>query len=224
MNTASSAASPPIVVEAHPLLDVACFWSDWPRAIGALSSPPALLALFSREARAPLATDEAVRGAVRELLRVGGFKPTGRGKPASEYLWKAVDEGWFSPEKGINAAVDVCNAVSLHSGLPISVVDAARLEAPLRIGLLPKGTSYAFNPAGQVIDVGGLFGLCDALGPSAGPVKDAQRSKTHEETRRTLTIIWGTTALPGRTEAARSWYARLQEGLGATVEPARAAG
>jgi len=30
--------------------------------------------------------EEAVRTAVRDLLRNGSYKPTGRGKPASEYL------------------------------------------------------------------------------------------------------------------------------------------
>ena len=30
---------------------------------------------------------------MRELLRYGGYKPTGRGKPASEYLVRAAGEG-----------------------------------------------------------------------------------------------------------------------------------
>ena len=56
---------------------------------------------------------------MRDLLRHSGFKPTGRSKPASEYLIKATEQGALS---SINVAMDACNAVSLHIVLPINVV------------------------------------------------------------------------------------------------------
>ena len=46
--------------------------------------------LFALEADAPLQRVEQVRQDVRDLLRHGGYKPTGRGKPASEYLVRAA--------------------------------------------------------------------------------------------------------------------------------------
>jgi DNA/RNA-binding domain of Phe-tRNA-synthetase-like protein len=46
----------------------------------------------------------------------------------------------------ISAAVDVCNAVSLHAGLPINLLDADRLVGPLSIA--PPATAYPFNPSG----------------------------------------------------------------------------
>src|SRR5258707_13792991 len=116
------------------------------------------------EADAPLRSDDAVREAVRTLLRQGGFKPTGRSKPASEYLLKAVGEGRLS---SINLAVDACNAVSLHSGLPVSVVDLDRARAPFRVGIGAADANYVFNASGQSIDVGGLLCLFDADGPCA---------------------------------------------------------
>jgi DNA/RNA-binding domain of Phe-tRNA-synthetase-like protein len=36
-------------------------------------------------------------------------------------------------------AVDVGNAVSLHSSLPVSVVDLGRARPPLRVGVAPGG-------------------------------------------------------------------------------------
>ena len=60
--------------------------------------------------------------------------------------------------------------------------------------------------------------LADAAGPCAGPVKDSHRTKTHARTRRTLSVIWGTRALPGRTAEALAWYRRLLADLGATTE------
>lgn len=201
-------------VDPHPLLDLAAFTADFPRPLGELPSPPALLDGLRLDAPAPLASDEQVRGAVRDLLRHGGFKPTGRSKPASEYLLKAAEGGFLGP---INLAVDACNVVSLHSGLPISVVDRDRARAPLRIGLAAPDATYVFNASGQTIDVGGLLCLHDADGPCANAVKDAQRTKTTADTRRVLVVVWGTTALPGRAGLAAAWYRDVLAAAGATI-------
>src|SRR5437016_9293649 len=180
-----------LTVDPHPLLDLQTFVTEFPRPLVELPSPPALQALLSLDAEAPLTSDDAVRESVRALLRYGGFKPTGRSKPASEYLLKAVREGGLA---SINVAVDVCNVVSLHSALPISVVDLDRAREPFRVGVAPPGSSYVFNASGQSIDLGGLLCLFDADGPCANAVKDSQRTKTGLETRRTLSLVWGTVA------------------------------
>lgn len=204
-----------LTVDPHPLLDAVAFEATFPAPLSAQPSPDWLVALLEPDAPAPLRADDAVRSAVRDLLRHGGYKPTGRGKPASEYLVRAAADGSLG---SINAAVDACNAVSLHSGLPISVVDLARAHPPLRLGLAPEGSSYVFNASGQSIDLGGLLCLFDAEGPCANAVKDAQRTKTQGDTRRTLTVLWGTRALPGRAEQTFAWYREVLERLGATVE------
>src|SRR5262249_12699447 len=208
-----------LTIDPHPLLDLRAFVTTFPRPLGESPSPPEVTALLAEGAAAPLHSDDAVREAVRALLRHGGFKPTGRSKPASEYLLKAVREGLLSP---INLAVDVCNVVSFHSGLPISVVDLDRTREPLRVGIAPPGSSYVFNAAGQTIDLGGLLCLFDADGPCANAVKDAQRTKTTAETRRTLSLVWGTTALPGRADRTAAWYRALLEQEGAATEAVRA--
>jgi len=203
-------------VDPHPLLDLQAFVTSYPDDLGTMVWPPALWALVDLQAPAPLRADDQVRQAVRDLLRHGGFKPTGRSKPASEYLVRAVTQGELSP---INLAVDACNAVSLHSGLPISLIDLDRAVPPLRVGVAPAGTAYVFNQAGQSIDLGGLLCLFDGEGACAGPVKDAQRTKTHAGTRRTLSLIWGTRALPGRAADTATWYRKLLEEHAASLEP-----
>jgi DNA/RNA-binding domain of Phe-tRNA-synthetase-like protein len=207
-----------LTVDSHPLLDLRAFTTFLPRPLGDMPSPPELRALLSLEAPAPLRSDDAVREAVRRLLRQAGFRPTGRSKPASEYLLKAVGEGRLA---SINVAVDVCNVVSLHSGLPISVVDLDRARGPFRVGVAPPGTSYVFNASGQVIDLGGLLCLFDADGPCANAVKDAQRTKTGPDTRRTLSLVWGTQELPGRADQTEAWYRALLEQQSATTEVVR---
>ena len=202
-------------VEPHPLLRVAAFTTSFPSPLGGLSTPAAVLDALRLDGPAPLERDEATRGAVRDLLRAGGYKPTGRGKPASEYLVRAASEGALGT---INVAVDVCNAVSLHSGLPISVVDLARARAPFRIAVAPEGASYVFNASGQEIDLGGLLCLFDDDGPCANAVRDAQRTKTRGETRETLSVIWGFAGGEERLAGAERWYRELLDGAGATTE------
>ncbi len=203
-----------LTVASHPLLDLAVFVTQFPRPLGECPSPPELLAGLRLDHPAPLHSDDMVRAAVRDLLRHGGlFKPTGRSKPASEYLINAATDGMET----INAAVDACNVASLHSGLPISVVDLDLVTAPLRVELAPAGYSYVFNRSGQEIAVGGLISLVDAAGPCAGPVKDSQRSKTHAGTVRTLSLVWGSSALPGRATATAAWYRQLLHSAGAST-------
>jgi DNA/RNA-binding domain of Phe-tRNA-synthetase-like protein len=206
---------PELVVEASSLLDPWVFVSHLPDALSRIETSPAVKAALDRSFAAPLSADDDVRKRIRDLLRAGGFKPTGRSKPASEYLLAAAAE---APLRSINAAIDACNAVSLHSGVPISVVDLARVTPPLRIAVAAAGASYVFNPSGQTIDVAALLCLHDADGPCANAVKDAQRSKTDGDTRATLTILWSTTALPGRAGAAFAWYRDLLATMSIDVE------
>lgn len=204
-----------LTIESHPLLDLRAFVTVFSDTLGNLTSSSALLNLLFLDAHAPLQSSDEVRRAVRDLLRHGGFKPTGRSKPASEYLIKSASQGTLS---SINVAVDACNAVSLHSGLPISVVDLDRASEPYRVAIASQGTSYVFNQSGQTMDLGGLLCLFDAEGPCANGVKDSQRTKTNAETRRTLSLIWGTNALSGRAAEAEAWYKQLLVDHAAIVE------
>lgn len=205
-----------IAVAPHPLLEVEAFVTRFARPLVELTAPDAIARLIEPGAEAPICSSDTVRAEIRQLLRHGGFKPAGRSKPSAEYLHAASCEARFPR---INAAVDACNAVSLHSGLPISLVDVDRLAGAPSIDVLAMGTTYVFNPSGQTIEAGGLLCLSDAEGPSGTPVKDAQRTKTGDATRVTLSIVWGTTALPGRTRKAASWYrALVSEITGATIE------
>lgn len=197
-----------LFLEPHPLLDVRAFVTRFTAPLGEIASP--------HWQSVGLERSEDLRTAVRDMLRHGGYKPTGRGKPASEYLVRAAEEGGL---RSINAAVDACNVISLYSGFPISVVDIERATEPFRISIAPDGTSYVFNPAGQEIDVGGLVCLFDAEGPVGNAVKDSQRTKTHEATHATLSVIWGVKGFEEKLDAADECYRALVGDLpGATVE------
>ncbi len=201
-------------IDPHPLLRCAKFVTHVPAALASLPSPEWLAELLSADAPAPVERSEELRSAVRDMLRHGGYKPTGRGKPASEYLVRTASEGGI---RSINLAVDACNVVSLHSGFPISVVDLNKAEPPLRIAIAPAGTSYVFNPSGQEIDVSGLVCLFDAQGACANAVKDSLRTKTDDNTILTLSVIWGCAGYESQLAKARGWYEELLQRAGATT-------
>jgi DNA/RNA-binding domain of Phe-tRNA-synthetase-like protein len=208
-------SKPTLACEPHPLLRCAAFVTELGAPLSERPSPRWLIELLGFEAPAPLAPDEEVRQAVRQMLRHGGYKPAGRGKPASEYLVRAAAEGRLA---SINLAVDACNAVSLHSGLPGSVVDADLARPPWRVAVAAPGERYVFNPSGQEIDLAGLVCLFDAEGPCANAVKDSQRTKTHPGTRRSLSVLWGAAGHEPRLEQAAAWFRELLERAGATTE------
>jgi DNA/RNA-binding domain of Phe-tRNA-synthetase-like protein len=137
------------------------------------------------------APPEHVKSAIRDLLRKGGYKPTGRGKPASEYLAQAAARGEFPR---ISHVVDALNLVSLESGLPISLLDTDLAMAGtdglvLRLG--HPGEKYVFNAAGHEIDVQGLLCVARAGGPPIGnPVKDSMATKTTPATKNVVAVIW----------------------------------
>jgi DNA/RNA-binding domain of Phe-tRNA-synthetase-like protein len=205
-----------LVIASHPLLEIGAFVTRFVHPLAELAAPGTFDELLGPAARPPLESSEDVRAEIRRLLRHGGFKPAGRNKPASEYLQAAHAERRFPR---INAAVDACNVASLWSGLPISLVDLDRTTGPLEVRIAPAGTTHVFNPSGQVIDAGGLLCVWDAEGATGTPVKDAQRTKTHDGTRVTLSVVWGTRGLPGRTAEATAWYrALVGEIAGAALE------
>jgi len=211
-----------LIVEPHPLLELAAFVTEFPTPLGSAASPDWLVALLRAGTPAPVSRSEEMRSMIRDMMRHGGYKPTGRGKPASEYLVRAAAE----PDglRSINAAVDACNVVSLHSGVPISVVDLDLARPPVGVAIAPAEAAYVFNPSGQEIRVAGLVCLHDAEGPCANGVKDSQRTKTTDATRRTLSVLWGARAGGDVTAQAAAWYRELLERVGARTEDVEVAG
>jgi DNA/RNA-binding domain of Phe-tRNA-synthetase-like protein len=200
----------------HRLLRPAAFITVLPAGVGAIPSPPWLTRLLDPGCPTPFRPDESLRGHVRDALRTDGYKPTGRGKPASEYLARAAAGGTLSP---INLPVDACNVVSLHSGFPISVVDLDRAVPPFKIAIAAEHDSYVFNPSGQEIFLAGLPCLFDGTGPCANAVKDAQRTKTRSATHRTLSVVWGCVPHEDRACQTVEWYRQLLDQAGAATEP-----
>ena len=155
---------------------------------------------------------ETVRTAVRDVLRVGGYKPSGRGKPASEFLLGVARDGGLPL---VNNLVDINNLVSLATALPISMFDADKLGilAVVRFGRF--GESYVFNPSGQSMDISGLSVICRVASdePVGNAVKDSMLAKVGPQTERVLAVVYGSSALPKGMleEAAQRLQSLLKE-------------
>ena len=202
-----------IALHPHPLLRLLWINAEFPDGLDA-ESPTDLIESLQVGASSPFAVDDDIKKSVRDLLRHGGFKPSGRNKPASEYLIKAAGGGGLST---INLAVDICNVVSLHSGIPISVVDRTRLEGKLRVDVAEKGEGYIFNASGQVLDLSGLICLFDDQGACANAVKDSQRTKTHSDTREVVFLFWAPSRYASRADLAGDWMQSWLVSVGANV-------
>lgn len=201
--------------------------------LGAAHYPPgfeARLAELLAARQAPLSeAEDARRRAARDLLRNGRYKPTGRGKPASEYLLRtAAPDGPAFPR--INAPVDVANYVSLKTLLPISLWDLDRAGTDrFRFRLGRPGEAYVFNAGGQQIDLEDLVlgARLDGAGadvPIVNPVKDSLATKTTPETRRVAACLYAPAGAitPGDLAAACAAFANLLAACGPAAEAAHA--
>lgn len=130
-----------------------------------------------------------IKEAVRNLLKTGGFKPSGRNKPASEYLAQAAREGRFP---FINNLVDINNLISLRTGLPISLLNTEAVGENLLLRYGREGERYVFNSGGQEIELKGLICACngDKDEPLGNAVKDSMSGKIKEHTADVVAVIY----------------------------------
>jgi DNA/RNA-binding domain of Phe-tRNA-synthetase-like protein len=165
------------------------------------ASSPALMARAAELAERIVSgweIPEATRTLVRQALKSGGFSPTGRNRPAQEFLVNDIRErGEFN---FICNVVDANNVCSLESMLPISIFDAEKLEGRLTIRIGAEGEGYVFNPAGHVLDVKRCVVCCRGAGagePCGTPVKDSMATKVFDGATHFAGVIYGATELYG---------------------------
>ena len=186
--------------------------------------------LLARRRTSDLTPSESARRvAARDILRNGRYRPTGRGKPASEYLLRAAaEEDYRFPR--INAPVDVCNYLSLKHVLPISLWDLDLAETDAFIFRLGRpGEQYVFNAGGQTIDVEDLLVGCrvredDVRTAEAivNPVKDSLLTKTTPQTTRVAACVYTPASVVSHKELERvcSEFAELLGHCGEAAETA----
>lgn len=159
------------------------------------------------------ATGERRKTKIRDLLRSGGFKPSGRNKPAQEYLFRTASRDGALP--AIFNAVDLLNVISLQSGLPISLISLDRVGDELALRWGTPGEAYVFNRTGQELSVQGLICACEREGdsfvPVGSPVKDSMRAKVAEEDGHLLALFYASQEAISRDELER-WANELGEG------------
>jgi len=151
-----------------------------------------LTAILSERKNPLNENEEGIRQSVRKMLRRGVYRPTGRSKPASEYLIRAATKESFPR---INCAVDVINYLSLKYLVPISLWDtdlAQSEQYTFRLG--NEDEKYVFNHGGQEIKLHDLitgFSIRDEVEQAiVNPVKDSLATKTTSESRNVAMAIY----------------------------------
>lgn len=176
------------------------------------TTPPAFLEeiLTQVEAAGEGFVSAELRTRVRKMLRYGRYHPSGRGKPASEFLLRAALNGSFPL---VNGPVDVNNAVSLASGLPGSIFDADLSGTHLLLRRGKPGESYVFNPAGQIIDLEDLLLVCrraeKGWEPCGNPIKDSMTTKIRPKTKNVVAILYAPADEP--STSVERWATRYAE-------------
>jgi len=196
-------------------------WAEGIRPPTAPLDPPAFLkpllcaALGIGEEYVPL----EVRQRVRKMLRHGKYKPSGRSKPASEFLLRAALSESFPL---VNGPVDVNNAISLESGFPGSIFDAGLSGRQLLIRRGFPDEEYVFNLSGQTIDLQDLLLVCrktDTGWEACGnPVKDAMTTKISADTVSVIAVLYAPIDEPISSieHWSHQYAATLAEHCGAT--------
>ncbi len=157
---------------------------------------------------------EKLRTAVRQMLKHGKFKASGRSKPAHEYLLRCAQEDGALPR--INGPVDVLNTCSLFGGLPISLLSIARSSRNLLVRYGRADEGYIFNSSGQVLDVEDLVVTCDATRepsvPVGSPIKDSMVGKIEAADTELVAVIYAPKS-PEGIAAAQATRQMLAENM-----------
>jgi DNA/RNA-binding domain of Phe-tRNA-synthetase-like protein len=198
----------------------ALIWAEGIRPPEAPANAPAFLEPLLNAALAlgEEAVPASVRQRVRNILRHGKYKPTGRSKPASEFLLRAALGESFPL---VNGPVDVNNAISLQSGFPGSIFDTDLTGKQLLIRRGFPDEEYVFNPSGQTIDLEDLLLVCrkteDAWEACGNPVKDAMTTKISTNTENVIAVLYVPIdePTPSVEKWARRYEALLAEHCGA---------
>ena len=175
-------------------------------------------------AEAELPASEELRQQVRQMLRYGKFKASGRSKPAQEYLLRCAVQDKSLPN--INAPVDILNTVSLACGLPISLLSIRKSSSKLHVRRGQSGEAYIFNAAGQELDVEDLIVVCDQNQnpgrPIGSPIKDSMAGKIEKSDDHQIAIIYGPLTASDRISRAKEMlidrFSLYQVGQGQSVE------
>lgn len=143
---------------------------------------------------------------IRQLLRHGKFKASGRSKPSQEYLAGCVSRDGALPR--VNGPVDLLNAVSLDYNLPMSLLSLDKCSRRFHLARGQVGETYVFNSAGQVLDLCDLITVYDASRepwrPVGSPVKDSLAGKITEVDRDMVVIVYSPKSETARNRALRA--------------------
>lgn len=150
-----------------------------------------------------------LRRRVRRMLRYGKYRPSGRGKPASEFLLRAALQE--SSPRQLSGRCEQRDQSRLRPSRLDLRLRYHRTPAPP--APRPAGERYVFNRSGQEIDLEDLLLVCRQTEagwtPCGNPVKDAMETKITTTTRNVIAVLYAPMDEP--VERLTMWAARYAE-------------
>jgi DNA/RNA-binding domain of Phe-tRNA-synthetase-like protein len=141
---------------------------------------------------------------IRSLMKSFGYQPSGRNRPASEFLVKdLLNRKEFN---SINNIVDINNHLSLKYHLPISILDLDKTGPNLCIRLGEEGENYIFNSIGQELSLKKLLIITSQDDTKKGfgsPVKDSHATKIFEEAQNVIGFVYTSANITSNEELGK---------------------
>ena len=122
----------------------------------------------------------------RDAYRAAGKDPS-KYRLSSEALLRRILLG--KDLYRINNVVEINNLISLESKFPVGSYDTNNLQGPLRFDIADSAESYQ-GIGKDIINIGNLPVLRDAVGPFGSPTSDSQRAMITAATTKILLCIF----------------------------------
>ncbi|MFH1394141.1 MAG: phenylalanine--tRNA ligase beta subunit-related protein [Candidatus Micrarchaeota archaeon] len=130
--------------------------------------------------------------AIRKLFSTVGLDPT-KDRASSEALIRRIVSG-----KGIeriNTVVDTNNVISMTTGYPCGVYDAANVKGIIRLHIGKEGGKY-IGIGGKDMSTDDRLLTKDDISIFGGPTADSMRTAIHAGTSRVLMLIYSPPGVP----------------------------
>ena len=128
----------------------------------------------------------------REIFKATGTNPS-RYRPSAEALYRRVKkQNYLTP---IHSAIDLNNFFSLLYEVPIGIYDSKNIHGDVTIKIGEAHESYQ-GLNGRVNSMENMITSSDEEGPFGSPYVDSERTKTTENTKQALQIVYLQTSTP----------------------------
>jgi len=162
-----------------------------------------------------ISKDKVIK-AMRKLFSTVGIDPT-KERPSAEALIRRIVSG--KEVYRVNTVVDMNNVISMTTGYPCGVYDAANVKGKVRLHIGKEGGKY-IGIGGKEMSTDNRLLTKDDISIFGGPTADSRRTAVHSGTSRVLMLIYNPPGIPEKMlkETLEEAKAKMSEVTGGQVK------